>query len=42
MWLKKVHVIRLIPREINISRNGGKGVVNHIMGFSAFVTMSAT
>ncbi len=27
--------------EANISCNGGKGVTNYIMGFSAFVAMNA-
>jgi ribose 5-phosphate isomerase RpiB len=41
MWLKEAYVNFSSHVKINISHNGNKGVVNCIMGFGAFIAMSA-
>jgi hypothetical protein len=39
--MKEVHVVIFIHMQANISCNGGKGVVNFIMGPCAFIAMGA-
>jgi hypothetical protein len=36
--VEKMHVVVIVPREVNISHNGNKSFVNYIMGLYTFIT----
>jgi hypothetical protein len=40
MWLKEAHVLFLSHVKVSVLCNGGKGVMDCIMGSSAFIVIS--